>query len=107
MSESTRRQFNAGLIVTGMGSLSVNCGATVTKPLPVLNRGDFEPAYVRLVESGELERRVRGQDSQSQEYRHEIREALSGECVAGKPLVDEDVMGHLMGGSCHHSWGII
>ena len=58
MSESTRRQFNAGLVVTGISGLSADCGAAVSKPFPVVRRREFEPAYIRLEKSGELERRV-------------------------------------------------
>ncbi len=61
MSESTRRQFAMNLLGSGFVSLSAltGCSAQATpQPLASMNRKDWEPSYLKLERSGELEKRV-------------------------------------------------
>ena len=59
--DDTRREFAVKLLGTGFATVSLEgCGAGIAKePLPVVQRDDFEPAYLELERTGELKRRVR------------------------------------------------
>jgi putative pyruvate formate lyase activating enzyme len=59
MDDSTRRQFAANLVSVSLPAIS-GCGiAGSREPLPAVDRNDWEPAYLRLERTGELERRAR------------------------------------------------
>lgn len=56
MDDSTRRQFAARLLSTGLVSISTDaCGSG--NAMPVMRRKDFEPAYLSLERSGDLAKR--------------------------------------------------
>ncbi len=58
--EATRRQFAAGLLGGGLVSLTSACsGPAAGKELITVKRKDFEPGYLELERTGELERRAR------------------------------------------------
>jgi putative pyruvate formate lyase activating enzyme len=58
MHDPTRREFLGATLASV--PVMQSCGDQVTAaPVPTMRRKDFEPAYLRLERSGELERRVR------------------------------------------------
>ncbi len=59
MDDTTRRQFAAGLLGTGLVSISTGACASgnARDRLPVMRRKDFTPAYLELERTGELAKR--------------------------------------------------
>ncbi len=57
--KESRREFAAQLAGGGLVMFSWSCGRGIAEGLPVVPRSEFEPAYLRLYRSGELQHRIR------------------------------------------------